>query len=259
MELGNRQFPAIENSEGDAADALEAISLHDCGWPLHDDAPTINTKGQPADVFESTPKIAFRVWPASAERAAEKSPYTGLLVSLHVLSLSATTLGNSATSAEPRLRFELNRFQHREIERQEELRRALGMATDRPLHLGLSEDVTDAREQRLTYHFRLLQALDRLSLNLCCAKPPNPRIEPIIPTPGAVATSLDTRRTAPFQMVIDPWPFGVKQLQVAMPFRRVPNRVYADDDDLRRTLAGASIESVGMTLLPASVTAVGSR
>src|SRR5438874_5670453 len=67
---------------------LLGVSLHDCGWPLHDIEPTLNADGLPLDVFESPRDLAFKVWTASVERAAQKDPYAGLLVSLHVLSLS---------------------------------------------------------------------------------------------------------------------------------------------------------------------------
>ncbi|HSU66058.1 MAG TPA: DUF3891 family protein, partial [Tepidisphaeraceae bacterium] len=69
-------------------ETIQGIALHDCGWPLHDDEPTINPRGLPLHVFETPPEISTVVWSASARRAANKDPYSGLLVSLHVLNLS---------------------------------------------------------------------------------------------------------------------------------------------------------------------------
>src|SRR5690348_5454801 len=68
--------------------AIQGIALHDCGWPLHDNEPTLNADGLPLHVFETPPQISTREWSASASRASNKEPYSGLLVSLHVLSLS---------------------------------------------------------------------------------------------------------------------------------------------------------------------------
>ena len=49
--------------ERPAPRAIRGIALHDCGWPLHDDeAPTLNERGQPLDVFESTP-LFQKLWP----------------------------------------------------------------------------------------------------------------------------------------------------------------------------------------------------
>src|ERR1051325_1057408 len=72
---------------------IKGVSLHDCGWALHDEQPTINPDGMPLDVFETPREIALKVWTASVDRVAAQDPYAGLLVSLHVLSLSvfATT------------------------------------------------------------------------------------------------------------------------------------------------------------------------
>ena len=105
------------------------MRLHDCGWPLHDDEPTLNRDGKPLDVFETTREIALQVWTASVERAAAADRYAGLLVSLHVLSLSV--FASSQTQLRARevrperaggTKFAVSKFQHREIERQEDLR-----------------------------------------------------------------------------------------------------------------------------------------
>ena len=70
-------------------ETVDGVALHDCGWPLHDDkAPTLNSEGLPLHVLESPMPVATRVWSESARLAAEHHPYTGLLVSLHVLALS---------------------------------------------------------------------------------------------------------------------------------------------------------------------------
>src|SRR2546421_10285790 len=82
--FGNDQFqlPAPRES------VILGTSLHDCGWPVHDEAPTLNTLGEPRDVFETTPQIGLTTWPESSRRATERDSYAGLLVSLHNLSLS---------------------------------------------------------------------------------------------------------------------------------------------------------------------------
>src|SRR5437868_1530507 len=41
---------------------VEAVSLHDAGWPLHDEQPTLDEKQLPLHVFETPPAISTRVW-----------------------------------------------------------------------------------------------------------------------------------------------------------------------------------------------------
>jgi hypothetical protein len=126
--VGNVRFDAP------ALRAVRAIELHDCGWPTHDENPTLNTRRQPLDVFETPRRIGLSVWTESSNRAAAEDAYAGLLVSLHSLSLSilATTMTPFAHERfdpnDPRGRFEVNQFQHRQIELQEELRGRLGPA-----------------------------------------------------------------------------------------------------------------------------------
>src|SRR5258708_5908727 len=68
---------------------ITAISMHDSGWPLHDEAPTVDPHGFPLHVLESPPQLTTRVWSESTVRAAAVNEYAGLLVSLHGLRLSA--------------------------------------------------------------------------------------------------------------------------------------------------------------------------
>ena len=107
--LGNSKF-----AKPQAATAVLGISLHDCGWPIHDDRPTLNRDRSPIDVFETTLPIGLNVWTESAKRAAERDPYAGLLVSLHGLNLSAMATSQVFDNEnfdinDTRVRFEVNK------------------------------------------------------------------------------------------------------------------------------------------------------
>ncbi len=249
---GNRQFTPLAPAER----VLTGIALHDCGWPLHDDAPTIDANGFPLDVFESTREIAIRVWTASAERTAEKDPYAGLLVSLHVLSLSAiashpTPNAESFELKLPKQKFELNRFQHGEIERQERLRAQLGLSNDIARRMGLAENPRDPREHLLTYDFRVLQAMDKLSLAICCTVVPNEHVEPLPKRPGTDGISLTARRPGNHTLNVNPWPFDVGQIEVTVPYRSVPAVRYASNAAFRSVYAAAKNETLTYVVRPA--------
>src|SRR5437870_3883353 len=100
---------------------LAGIRLHDCGWPLHDDEPTLNAQRVPLDVFETPAAIALKVWAAGVEKAKTQDPYAGLLVSLHVLALSVMAL-DTVKDDDAKSKFALARFQQQQIEQQENLR-----------------------------------------------------------------------------------------------------------------------------------------
>src|SRR5688500_6183720 len=99
---------------------VDGVALHDCGWPVHDEAaPTLNAKGIPLHVLESPMAVATRVWTESVKRASEKDPYTGLLVSLHVTALSTYAQSQDPIPHEraknPAEQFMLNKFQQQQF------------------------------------------------------------------------------------------------------------------------------------------------
>jgi hypothetical protein len=230
--LGNEQF-----APPSSASAILGISLHDCGWPLHDDEPTLNDEHLPRHVFETPPDIGLRVWDASAERAAQRDDYAALLVSLHSLGLSvfATEPSQAISSAwnmnDPRVRFEINRFQHKMVELQESLRTRLGFRTDRPLKNGLATDSSDVKEQKLSSDFRWLGAMDRLGLAICCTDSP-----------------FDEIQRDGNDVVLDPWPFGISEIDVEVPYRRIPAKRYADNAEFQAVYFSATVERFTATI-----------
>src|SRR5690348_14144894 len=82
--IGNSQFQRPRDFDN----FVTAVAMHDAGWPLHDQQPTLNESGLPLDVFETPAHIAFPIWTASADRAEAAGDLPGLLVSLHGLALS---------------------------------------------------------------------------------------------------------------------------------------------------------------------------
>jgi hypothetical protein len=227
---------------------VRAVSLHDAGWPLHDSAPTLNAQGYPSDVFETTREVAFRVWPGAPEAAKAYGPVAELLTSLHILALSA--YATSLTSfqhekldvASLPARFELNKFQHREIERQERLRRELGLSTEIPLTMGLADEHVDEREDELRAALRWLQAMDLLSLSVCCTKPPQEKSQDVYARPGEEGEGLRVRREGD-DLVVSPWPFGVERIEVEIPAVIVPARRYGSEGELHSEMGrGVRIE-----------------
>jgi hypothetical protein len=240
-----RHFGAGDYSAPDQR-AILATSLHDCGWPLHDDDPTLNPRGLPLDVFETPLSVGLNVWRASSERAAKQDPYAGLLVSLHSMWISVVAstpaTGGSLDMSDPATRFGINKFQQAQVELQERLRVQIGMRTDEPRKYGLAEQSTDAQELKLAFDFRLLQAMDKLSLAICCTAPPAKVIQPLLTHPGGEDRPLRVARAADFRLEVDPWPFKPRRLSMPVPFRRVRSRPFESEEDFRSAVAGASVE-----------------
>ena len=239
---GNARFAPPDPRD----ETITAVSLHDCGWPLHDDHPTQNKDRFPTDVFESSIQIATRVWSATTDRvAASQPPYTQLLVSLHVLGLSGFASSHVHTRHDM---FELNKFQQREVERQEALRKQLGLSTHIPLRLGLADKSTDAQEERLKRSHFILQTMDRISLALLGTTVLFPRIDNIVPRPGASVVGISFARTGEFDLKVDPWPFDRPQLSFPIPCRSLPARAFRDAFEFAQAYADAPVETRQVTV-----------
>ncbi len=242
--LGNAQFAKPDPYES----TLLAIAQHDCGWPLHDEHPTRSAAKLPLDVFETPRQIAHPVWINSARKAAAMDPYAGLLVSLHVLALSAASVSTNQPSRfdiqQMRQQFDLNKIQHQAIELLENLRKKLGLHIDKPLRLGLAEGWTSEAEEKLKHNFRLLQAMDVMSLAICCTKPPETMTGQVHPRPGLTGIKLQLHRPTTDQLLVKQWPFDVDQFEVSVPYRIVPQRTYASDEELRVVYASAPTDQL---------------
>jgi hypothetical protein len=250
MHFGNAKFARPKAT----STVLEAIRLHDAGWPLHDDAPTLNDRQLPLDVFEVPRGIALAVWSASSDRAESVDPYAGLLVSLHSLSLSIHVTP-PVVSKQPVFdvrkmhdQFAVNKFQHREVERQELLRQKLGMSTRVPLKHGLAEARASAADDRLRFDFKLLQAMDLISLSLCCSKLPMGETNEVLRNPSADPIKLRLSKDVDGVLRVNPWPFDEKRLELRVCCRRVPARRFDSVEEFRKRYLDADVEMLDVRL-----------
>lgn len=231
------------------------VAMHDAGWPIHDDAPQLNDVGFPSDVFETPVERGTIVWEASAARAETAEPYAGLLTSIHVQRL-AGRYDQTFPKLSNRERFWLIRFRNDQAQRQMRLRKALGMSVDRPLELGLAlaSDAgaeQDPAEQRLAFDVRLLQAMDMLSLCICCTDPPAQQIGPLLRRPGGPSLPIHVERPSAQRLIVHPWPFGAGMTSVSVPYCAVPARRFDDAEDLRAALARSPTASFEVAIEPA--------
>lgn len=254
---GSSAFPRPNAFKG----LFAAAVLHDCGWDQADFSPEPTRDGLPPDVFDppttstSSADAALskllNAWARSAQLAEVAGPWAQLLVSVHGLTLSAYAAGRANTLP---LRFLFNRFQHAQIELQEHLRRRLGMSLDWPLQHGLVELTAapqaraDEREMRLLEDYQHLQALDLLSLAMCCQSPPTDRSGPVGPEGLVLRWQLldDVERT----LRVSPWPFTLERVRLRVPMRVLKPGRFDHALALSEALAEARHVALDVTLVP---------
>jgi hypothetical protein len=232
--FGNTRFPPSNPRQSTFVAAAE----HDAGWSSHDENPTLDSQGHPLDVFQTPRTTALKLWTASADRAAATNdPYALLLVSLHSMHLGST----GSAGGDRHEQFQINKFHHREVERQEQIRRRLGLSTDLPLTLGLVEPNISAAEDLLRYNFQILEFVDLLSLWVCCRPTPIWQTAELSPPPACQPITLRFTEAAS-AVHVDPWPFSIARIDVQIPFRRLPVRSFTDEAEFRRLYHAAPRE-----------------
>jgi hypothetical protein len=234
---------------------LTGIAMHDAGWPLHDERPTLNRKGEPLNVLETPMPIATKVWAESARLASEVDDYAGLLVSLHVLTLSALAVKPDSSLPSERAAgrhdmFLLNRFQQDEIERQEELRAAVGLSTDLPLRLGLAQPGAHRDEDLLRFNFAILRAMDAISLDACSGQSLFQKVDGLHPRPGAELVELEFSHPADGAIAVTPWPFAETRIELPITCRRVPAGPYENEAAFQTVFATAATEEFVIRVSP---------
>jgi len=241
--IGNARFAKPYPFEA----VIQGISMHDSGWPLHDEEPTLNEQGFPLHVFESPVENSTRVWGESVRQASAKGDYQGFLVSVHVMALSSSAQSHYAAPenrlSHAREMFELNKFQQNQIEAQENFRARLGMRTDQALQYGLAQRGASDAEDLLLCNYNLLKAMDRISLALLCSEPLADSIDNVYARPGEPPITLRLTNAGEWDIRIDPWPFDLPKIECTTPYKKVSARRYETLAEFRAAYAAASSHS----------------
>jgi hypothetical protein len=163
---------------------------------------------------------------------------------LHVFNLSALNVMNHAANPSRTDLFDINKFQHRQIEIQEELRRRVGVRTDVPLQLGLAGPGVSEADDRLLFNFRILTAMDRLSLAICCGKNLFPKIEDLRPKPGGAPLPIAVTMPDPATMTLTPWPFDVPEVALPIRAKRVSKTPFPANEAFQQAYEAAPHETL---------------
>ncbi len=243
---GNERFRPPEPRP----DVLEGIRRHDDGWAVRDAAPLITRAGKPsafgADLvgkytaFEEIDLADYLGVRGNAmELVAADNPYAAILVSMHTANLLAARADRSTIRpAELPL---LDGFIARQQQRQLELRAA---AAD----TGRFRD-EDLSMERLTEHFRLLQACDNLSLLSCVDfDGPASLLHPL-PLLDGGTSEVQVRRVAPRTFQLMPWPFAETKLSFRIKGRRVSGDTFDSAGELQARYRAAPIETLAVELV----------
>ena len=247
-ELGNENVARPEPNDSFRL----AVAEHDNGWTEWELNPQIDFATFGPYTFMSIPTAEhIELYKRGIERIVQADPYAGLLTTMHVAGLydraRATMPGFSAKyvrSTETQIVAEfIQRL------RLQQLRLKVDLRSD-PMRRSFAE------EKSLQSNLQRLDALDRLSLYFCLAPQEDATIDGVPLDEQGREADWELRPQADGAVTLTPYPFRRDPLDISILARRIPKRRYADDEDLRKTLALAPFFPTHFTLSAGSADAL---
>ena len=238
---GNDAVPPPAGSD----DATLAARHHDDGWAVWERRPSIDhATGQPVQFLALTPVEHVPLYRAGIARAAQHSPWVGLLVSMHGAGLYNDRYGTFRLSERQFNADEqalVDEFLSDMATLQDRLAAAAGRGT-----FGPDNHASDDPEVRARY--LLLQVWDRLSLQYVFRLAGDGVISPLpVGSPaaaGAAVTALTCRNDGRFGLALDPYPFVQDQLTFPVAACVVPDRRYRSPEDFLEVVAAAGTTTI---------------
>jgi hypothetical protein len=238
---GNDRFLSPEP----LAHVLKGIAQHDNGWATRDNDPQITRQGKPSAFsielvgkYSAFEEIDLADYLAVRDRAvrmiAMEDAYAAILISLHTYNLLSEHADRSTIPPG-----ELPLLDNFLIE-QKKLQQSL-----------LNQISSDSRftpqqktEPAILDHFRLLQAMDNLSLMTCVDFRRPATLLHSLPLKNGDRTPVQVRSIGPRHFVLDPYPFREPTLNFGFPGRHVKNKFFTSSSDLRREFEAAPVETL---------------
>jgi hypothetical protein len=229
------------------ASVLLAAARHDDGWYEWERVPKVNpATRRPYNFTEMPPGEHLPFYLRGIDGVVRDDPYAGLLVCLHLSGLyrkrHGLDPGLGMERLPPEVRPVVEEYLRQLDERQKRLREQLRHDSDVPAEA--------VEEVAVWTNYRLLQVYDLFSLYFCMAPPREYTLRHVPVNASQPDTELHLRPAGGDALVVDPYPFDVAPLRVAVSGRVIPHRDYADDDDLRRALTAAPMTALSFTLKP---------
>jgi len=242
---GNERFQRPEPRE----QVLRGIARHDDGWMARDASPQITRQGKPSAFsiefvgkysgFEEIDLVDFLAVRDSAVRGiAAEDPYAALLISMHTYNL-LNERSDRSTIAPAQLPL-MVQFLESQKEFQASLRKQI--AADARF---TREQVSDSI---LFDHFRLLQALDYLSLLTCVDFRQPAHLLHALPTRDGRHSPIHVRSAAPLHFILTPYPFPETPSRFYFPARQVRGKIFSSSEELRNAIEAAPKETLCVTV-----------
>jgi hypothetical protein len=219
---GNETFGSPSPFEA----VILATRLHDIGWLDWDASPRLGEDGRPVNFVDTNLAETIPIWRRAVGRISLMDPYAALLVSKHASTIYRRRHERGVDPPE----------QHSELgemlaEQQVNQEQFCSRLADHPLYGPAVE------ADRLKIAYRWLRVCDIFSLILCSdALPLSGVIEAVPGKRMRDLTSISYERPAPFQLLLDPWPYNKPAIKLSVQTRLLAKNSFQDETGFRISL-----------------------
>jgi hypothetical protein len=232
------------------SNVLHGVRVHDDGWRARDAKPAITRQGRPSAFshelvgkYSAFEEIDLAEYLAVRENALDKveveCAYAALLVSMHTQNLLTERADRSTIAAE-QLPL-LDSFLARQVSRQDVLRSRLRSS-------GRFSD-SDTADEAILNNFRLLQAMDNLSLYSCVGYRRPGTLLHALPTTNGGSKVVNVLPVGPRDFRLEPYPMDQTVLEFSVPARHVLGKEFASSAELTERFSSAPVEDLRITLM----------
>jgi hypothetical protein len=233
-----------------------SMSLHDAGWDEFDAPPRLSPQRYPLDQAEAAWQTSLSALRGSTLRGIDAGDDVAFRVSVFGLhqSYDAGRPTEGPLRFDPndlRKKFEVNKYQHAEIELQEVIRIRKEMRIDSPRRLGLAMEYSDPAERQLAVDVRLMQLIDWIAVAAMARELPASPLMPVLDHAGNWVTPL-LALADPERVRVAPWPFDVGEIVETIRFRRYPAVPTRSLPEFQHAFPQIPVESMQIAVLPSA-------
>jgi hypothetical protein len=242
---GNDLFARPEPREH----VLRGIYAHDDGWRARDEHPVITRQGKPAafstelvgaySAFEEIDLEAYLgVRRSAVNLIASEDPYAAILISMHTHNLLSARADRS--TIRPEQLALLDAFLDEQRLLQEQLQNQIATGGE------FSDE--ESNWQKLTEHFRILQATDDLSLLSCVDFRGDATLLHPLPATSGDALEVKVEHIGERSFRLTPYPLDQPALIFHVPARFVPGGEFNSSEQLQAAFAAAPVQQLDVRI-----------
>ncbi len=212
-------------------EVLFAIAEHDNGWREWDYSPKIETQmGYPMNFMEMDFADQKAIWTRGFRAFSEEHPYASALMALHFRVFNQKIIDRNEDDGEAKsLNLEMNKF-------------IAGC-----LNMECSDSGLPPLPNKTRINLRLVQVGDIISLALCHGWP-SIDIDAVPLNYAGTALRLKLASSDGKNYKINPYPFSQDNLGFQIIGRKLVQKQFSSDEELRETIAEANLETLELSI-----------